>query len=300
MQLEEGRSDLLTSKQLNQIRSECWDARSKWMDLGLELYLAKSDLEAIQAKYKWDVDKCFTEMLCTWLNTNPRPTLTKIIAALRQKTVGYHHLAEKLEKEGLNQSEAAMLSTAPTHDEITTETLACCFCLIFVMIILLGISVFPINFTGIHPSSAHVSPKDCFVTGKGLETPEIGERAIAILYIVDQERKPYARKIETARCEVIHESTGNKLDCSIEKIDMNQYRISYQPTSRGIHQLHIKVEGEHIKESPLVVFVGEGYTSLSFYSSSISMKISSSVTYLIISTTLVSLLFCTTSSYSFL
>ena len=34
-----------------------------------------------------------------------------------------------------------------------------------------------------------------------------------------------------------------------------QYEISYQATSRGRHQLHIKVEGEHIKGSPFPVTV---------------------------------------------
>ena len=48
-----------------------------------------------------------------------------------------------------------------------------------------------------------------------------------------------------------------KIDCSVKKTEDSQYEISYQPqpTSRGRHQLHIKVEGEHIKGSPFAVTV---------------------------------------------
>ena len=74
------------------------------MDIGLELNLAKSDLEALQDKYKENADKCFTEMLDLWLRTNQTPTLTKLIAALRRQTVGFHRLAEELEKENLKSN----------------------------------------------------------------------------------------------------------------------------------------------------------------------------------------------------
>lgn len=67
------------------------------MDIGLELNLMISDLDAIQLKYKGDVEKCFTEMLNLWLRTSTRPTLAHLVAALRQPVVGYHHLAKELE-----------------------------------------------------------------------------------------------------------------------------------------------------------------------------------------------------------
>ena len=46
------------------------------MDIGLELDLAKSDLDAIQERHRENVDKCFTEILDLWLQTNQRPTCT--------------------------------------------------------------------------------------------------------------------------------------------------------------------------------------------------------------------------------
>ena len=41
----------------------------------------------------------------------------------------------------------------------------------------------------------------------------------------------------------------------MKKTKDGQFEISYQPASRGRHQLHIKVEGDHIKGSPFPVTV---------------------------------------------
>ena len=39
------------------------------------------------------------------------------------------------------------------------------------------------------------------------------------------------------------------------KIKDNQYELSYCPTSQGKHQLHVKLDGKHIKASPFTVLV---------------------------------------------
>ena len=100
------------------------------------------------------------------------------------------------------------------------------------------------------------SPGKCYATGKGLEAVKLGERATAVLYVIDQKGKAYSTPVEILICELVSESTGEKIDCSVKKIEASgQYEISYQATSRGRHQLHIKVEGEHIKGSPFTVTV---------------------------------------------
>ena len=73
-------------------------------------------------------------------------------------------------------------------------------------------------------------------------------------YIVDTSGKGYTLQMETVVCEFMSESSGEKIDCIVKKME-NQYEISYQPTGQGRHQLHIKVEGEHIKGSPFTVIV---------------------------------------------
>ena len=98
-------------------------------------------------------------------------------------------------------------------------------------------------------------PEKCFATGKGLEIANAGERATAVLHVVDHYEKAYSTPMETVSCELGSEVTGEKIDCYVKKREANQYEISYKPTKRGRYQLHIKVEGEHIKGSPFPVTV---------------------------------------------
>ena len=101
-----------------------------------------------------------------------------------------------------------------------------------------------------------ISPEKCYATGKGLEVAEPGEKATAVLHAVDRKEKAYSTPVETLTYELVSESTGEKINCSVKKTEArSQYKISYQATSRGRHQLHIKVEGEHIKGSPFTVLV---------------------------------------------
>ena len=65
-------------------------------------------------------------------------------------------------------------------------------------------------------------------------------------------------QMEISACDLVSESTGEKVVCSVKKTDSEasgQYEISYQATNRGRHQLHIKVEGEYIKGSSFPVSV---------------------------------------------
>ena len=101
-----------------------------------------------------------------------------------------------------------------------------------------------------------VSPEKCHATGKGLEVAKLGERVTAVLQVVDDKSKAYTIPVVTLTCELVPEKDGKKIDCSVKETEASgQYEISYQAISRGRHQLHIKVEGEHIKESPFPVTV---------------------------------------------
>ena len=102
----------------------------------------------------------------------------------------------------------------------------------------------------------HTTPEKCYATGKGLKVAELGERATVVLQVTDLKEKTCTTPVETLTCELVSESTGEKIVCSVKKTEFTgRYEISYQATSRGRHQLHIKVEGEHIKGSPFPVTV---------------------------------------------
>ena len=100
-----------------------------------------------------------------------------------------------------------------------------------------------------------VFAQKCHVTGKGLEVAEPGEKTTAVLHVVDQKGKAYTKPVDTLTCELVSENTSENINCSVKDIKASQYEITYQATRRGRHQLHVKVEGEHIKGSPFPVAV---------------------------------------------
>ena len=99
------------------------------------------------------------------------------------------------------------------------------------------------------------SLEKCYATGKGVEVAELSEKATAVLHITNNKGKVCAAPVEHLTCELVSDSSGQKVDCLVKKIERNRYEISYEATSQGGHQLHIKVEGEHIKGSPFPVTV---------------------------------------------
>lgn len=75
-----------------------YPARSKWIQIGIQLGLESSTLEAIE--HKWPRDdggKCLCEVLREWLNQQ-RGSREALLAALRAESVGEPRLADDLEE----------------------------------------------------------------------------------------------------------------------------------------------------------------------------------------------------------
>ena len=98
-------------------------------------------------------------------------------------------------------------------------------------------------------------PSKSQATGKGLEVAMVREKSTAIMQIINFKGKPCDKSIKSLQCDLLSEMTGARLRGGVEKMEQGQYRISYQPTIRGRHQLHIKVEDRHIRGSPFDVMV---------------------------------------------
>ena len=98
-------------------------------------------------------------------------------------------------------------------------------------------------------------PKKCTATGKGVEVAKVGERATAVLHVVDEQGKAFSTPVETVSCELVSECDGKKNKCVVKKTEASQYEVSYQAPSRGRHHLHVKVKREYIKGSPFPVTV---------------------------------------------
>ena len=98
-----------------------------------------------------------------------------------------------------------------------------------------------------------VSPERCYATGKGLEVATVGEQATAILHAMDADGKECEQPLVNTSCELVSDAGGPTVKAAIQKKEKNKHTISYQPTHRGRHQLHIKVEGVPIRGSPFGV-----------------------------------------------
>ena len=98
-------------------------------------------------------------------------------------------------------------------------------------------------------------PSKCHATGKGLEVAVMEKKSTVLLQGVNSEGSPCEEPIKSLECELASEITGIRASCSIDRRGQSQYKISYQPTIKGRHQLHIKVEGQHIRGSPFSIVV---------------------------------------------
>ena len=98
-------------------------------------------------------------------------------------------------------------------------------------------------------------PSKCHITGNGADLKVCLEMCTAILQVINFEGEPCMVPIKVLECEFVSEITGTRASCNVERTGQSQYEIRYQPTIKGRHQLHIKVEGQHIRGSPFSVAV---------------------------------------------
>ena len=98
-------------------------------------------------------------------------------------------------------------------------------------------------------------PSKCHITGNGPDLKLSLETSTAILQVINFEGEACKVPIKVLECELVSKITGTRASCSMERRGQSQYEISYQPTIKGRHQLHIKVEGQHIRGSPFCVAV---------------------------------------------
>ena len=97
-----------------------------------------------------------------------------------------------------------------------------------------------------------VSLERCYATGKGLQVATVGEQATAVLHVIDTDGKECEQSLVNTSCELVSDAGGPTVKPAVQK-KKNKYTISYQPTHRGRHQLHIKVEGVPIRGGPFAV-----------------------------------------------
>ena len=95
----------------------------------------------------------------------------------------------------------------------------------------------------------------CQATGEGLEVATVGESSSVVLKIVNFKGQPLEEPIQSLECELVSDITGSRTRGSVERRGQDEYEINYEPAIKGKHQLHIKVECQHIYGSPFSTVV---------------------------------------------
>ena len=98
-------------------------------------------------------------------------------------------------------------------------------------------------------------PSQCYTISKITDAATVGKMFTATF--IQSEEEKFENLIESLECELVSELTGTTARGSVERRGQSQYEVSYQPTIKGRHQLHIKVMGEHIIGSPHCVAVNK-------------------------------------------
>ena len=94
-------------------------------------------------------------------------------------------------------------------------------------------------------------PSKCHATGKGLEVGIVGQTSTAILQACNSKGEPCTEPVTSLECKLVSEMTSATATGSFKTLEgQNRYEISYQPTIKGRHQLHISILGQPIRESP--------------------------------------------------
>ena len=98
-------------------------------------------------------------------------------------------------------------------------------------------------------------PSKCHTTVKDIATAVVGEMSTTVLQAVNYKGQPCEEPIQSSGCELVSELTCTRTRGSIQRKGKSQYKISYQPTTKGRHQLHVEVEGQHIRGGPFTISV---------------------------------------------
>ena len=106
-----------------------------------------------------------------------------------------------------------------------------------------------------HGLVATYDPSQWYTISKVTDVATVGKNFTATF--TQHREESLENLMESLECELVSELTGTTARGNVERRGQSQYEVSYQPTIKGRHQLHIKVMGEHIRGSPHCVAVNK-------------------------------------------
>ena len=100
-----------------------------------------------------------------------------------------------------------------------------------------------------------VCPENCYATEEGVERAYCGKVATFTVHTVDKDGKTCEDPNVPITAELVSQRGRAQVKCQADRREDNTYQVTYQPQSHGQHDLHVKVYGRPIKNSPFTVAV---------------------------------------------
>ena len=100
-----------------------------------------------------------------------------------------------------------------------------------------------------------ILPEKCYATGEGVERAILGKVATFAVHTVDEDGKMFEDPNVPITAELVSHGGGATVKCQVARKEDHTYYLTYQPQSRGQHDLNVKVYGRPIKNSPFTVAV---------------------------------------------
>ena len=93
-----------------------------------------------------------------------------------------------------------------------------------------------------------------YAKGESLERGTVGEEAVVMVTTMSVTNREYTHQTNLT-AELVHCKSKDTVRTDIQMQQNSQYKITYQPTKRGKHQLNIKINGREIQGSPFIIAV---------------------------------------------
>ena len=105
--------------------------------------------------------------------------------------------------------------------------------------------------------SPSVYPEQYYTVGAGLKTATVGEEETVLTLLArdDKDDKECTERFQNLTAELVCSKDGTTAECQVEYVDGGKRMIKYKPTTRGNHELHIRIKGKSTKGSPFTVTV---------------------------------------------
>lgn len=100
-----------------------------------------------------------------------------------------------------------------------------------------------------------VCPEKCYIIGTGVEFATVEEQQEFTLKVVNDTGGDITIPLNSVVAKLVNTSDQTVTKCQVADAQKSKYQVLYTPPKRGRHQLHLKIEGQHVRHSPFSVTV---------------------------------------------